>query len=130
MKSPMRQRQKIWFASITEKQDGMDTVNEYSKPVMKLLAVSATSGTPDEIAAGLVQTYDRYITSYYKDFRPQEGDVLWVDTVPEIDDAGNLRLKSDGYTPVTPPDYVLKKVIATQRGLVNRYGISKIGGSH
>ncbi len=130
MRSPMSQRQKIWFASITEKQDGMDTVNEYSKPVMKLLAVSATSGTPDEIAAGLVPTYDRYITSYDKDFRPQEGDVLWVDVVPDIDENGSLSMKPDGYTPVTPPDYVLKKVIATQRGIVNRYGISRIGGSH
>ena len=54
---------------------------------------------------------------------------VWVDTVPQLDDSGSLVMAGDGITPVTPPDYTLKKILGTQKGKVFRYGISKIGGS-
>ena len=54
---------------------------------------------------------------------------VWVDKIPQLDDFGNLVMKDDGVTPITPPDYTLKKVLRTQKGKVFRYGISKIGGS-
>lgn len=129
MRSPSRLKQKIWFSKIEEVIEGIDTVQRYSKPIMKRFTVSATAGTPEEISAGIVPTYDRYITSFDSDFNPEEGMAVWVDKVPQLDDSGNLVMEEDGITPVTPPDYVLKKIIGTQRGKVFRYGISKIGGS-
>lgn len=129
MRSPSRLKQKIWFAKIEEVIEGIDTIQRYSKPIMKRFTVSATAGTPEEISAGIVPTYDRYITSFDSDFNPEEGMAVWVDKVPQLDDSGNLVMEEDGITPVTPPDYVLKKIIGTQRGKVFRYGISKIGGS-
>lgn len=129
MRSPSRLKQKVWFAKIEEVIEGIDTVQRYNKPIIKRFTVSATAGTPEEISAGIVPTYDRYITSYDRDFKPEEGMAVWVDKIPQLDDSGNLVMADDGITPVTPPDYVLKKIIGTQRGKVFRYGISKIGGS-
>ena len=96
---------------------------------MKHFTVSSTAGTPEQLAAAIVPTYDRYITSFDRSFKPEEGVAVWVDKVPQIDDSGNLVMSDDGITPVTPPDYTLKKILGTQKGKVFRYGISKIGGS-
>lgn len=122
-------KQRVWFSKITEDSSSIDPVITYSKPIMKRFTVSATAGTPEEISAGIVPTYDRYITSYDRNFKPEEGMAVWVDTVPQLDDSGSLVMAGDGITPVTPPDYTLKKILGTQKGKVFRYGISKIGGS-
>lgn len=129
MRSPSRIKQKVWFSKIEEVIEGIDTIQRYSKPIMKRFTVSATAGIPEEISAGIVPTYDRYITSFDSDFKPEEGNLVFVDIEPVLDENGNLLLKDDGITPVTPPDYTLKKILTTQRGKVFRYGISKIGGS-
>lgn len=131
MRSPSRLKQKVWFSKIEEVIEGIDTVQRYSKPIMKRFTVSATAGTPEETAAGIVPTYDRYITSYDRSFCDiaEEGMAVWVDKIPQIDDFGNLVMSDDGITPVTPPDYTLKKIIDTAKGSVARYGIKKVGGS-
>ena len=130
MRSPSRLKQKVWFSKVEESVEGIDTVQKYSKPIMKHFTVSSTAGTPEELAAGIVPTYDRYITSFDRNFKPEEGVAVWVDKVPQIDDFGNLVMSDDGITPVTPPDYTLKKILGTQKkGKCSRYGISKIGGS-
>lgn len=128
MRSPVKDRQPVYFSAITEKKVGIDTIQEYNKPIMKQFTVSATSGTPEELSAGIVPTYERYITSYDRNFKPQEGDLVFVDVDPKLDESGNLILSDDGYTPVTPPDYRIEKILDTKRGRVARYGISKIGG--
>lgn len=131
MRSLSRLKQFVWFSKVREIQVGIDTINQYSKLIEKKFTISPNSGTPEETAAGIVPTYDRYITSYDRSFCDiaEEGMAVWVDKIPQIDDLGDLVLAEDGVTPVTPPDYILKKIIATQRGKVFRYGISKIGGS-
>lgn len=130
MRSNSRQKQKVWFSKIEEVIEGIDTVQRYSKPIMKRFTVSATAGTPEEISAGIVPIYDRYITSYDREFCKiaEEGMAVWVDKVPQLDDSGNLVMAEDGITPVTPPDYTLKKIIDTARGSVARYGIKRVGG--
>lgn len=129
MRSNSRQKQIVWFSKITEDSSRIDPVISYSKPIMKRFTVSATAGLPEEIAAGIVPTYDRYITSYDREFCEiaEEGMAVWVDKIPKIDDSGNLVMDEDG-VPVTPPDYVLKKIIDTARGSVARYGIKRVGG--
>lgn len=135
MRSLSGDKQEIWFSKLEERQDGIDTVLFYSKPIMKKMAVSTSAGTPDEISAGIVPDYERYITKYKvkgctcDNFSPSEGDVCWVDVVPQLDDEGNLIMGEDGVTPVTPPDYTLKKTLDSQKSIVARYGIAKIGGS-
>lgn len=127
MRTFKRQNQKIWFTRVTEKNVGIDKVKVYAKPFMEQLPVSATSGTPEEIAAGVVPNYDRYITSHKK-LDVQEGDMCFVDVEPKLDASGELAMKEDSI-PVTPPDYRIVKLLVTQKGLVFRYGISRIGGS-
>lgn len=126
MRSLSRMKQNIWHARIEEKPDGIDTVLSYSNPEKFRATVSATAGTPEEMAAGVVPNYDRYITSYDRNLDFKETDVFWVDVVPQIDDSENLVMQEDGITPVTPPDYTLKKILDTQKGKVARYGISRL----
>lgn len=127
MRNFKQQEQKVWFTRITEKNIGIDKVKVYAKPFMKELPVSATSGTPDEVAAGIVPNYDRYITSYKK-LDVQEGDMCFVDVEPQLDASGELVM-TDDYITVTPPDYRIVKLLVTQKGFVFRYGISRIGGN-
>ena len=131
MRSNSWQKQRVWFSKITEDSSNIDPMITYSKPIMKRFTVSATAGTPEEISAGIVPTYDRYITSYDREFCKiaEERMAVWVDKIPKIDDSGNLVMAEDGITPVTPPDYTLKKMLDSQKSKVARYGISKIGGS-
>lgn len=130
MRSSKRQQQKVWFSKIHERLDGIDTIQEWDKPVMVKMTCSVTSGTPEEIAAGIVPDYDRYLTYHKSRFKPplplEEGMAVWVDVVPELDESGNLVMSNDEVTPVTSPDYTLKRILDTKKGDVARYGIVKI----
>ena len=131
MRSRSRDRQKIYFVTVTEKKVGIDTVQEYGKPIMRRLSVSAGTGQPGQISAGLVVDYDREITSYDKSLRGiiREGDALYVDVEPKLNEDGTLTMGEDGYTPVTPPDYRISAIFSTQKGDVDVFGIKKIGGN-
>lgn len=135
MRSRSRDKQQVWFAKFTEHQDGIDTIQEWSKPIMRKLTVSTTSGTPEEIAAGIVPDYDRYLTFHKlnhdccKCLELEEGMSVWVDVIPELDYNENLIMQEDGVTPVTLPDYTLKKILDSKKSTIARYGISKIRGS-
>ena len=131
MRSPSRLRQKIWSSVLREVEDGIDIIEKYDRPKEHHLAVSATSGTVEEIAAGIVPAYDRYIVCYDrrgKGFRGEavEGMGLWIDRIPELDENGELVLKKNK-SPVTPPDYTLDKIMDSQKSIVARYGIVKVG---
>lgn len=131
MRSRSRDRQKIWFVTVTEKKVGIDTVQEYGKPIMKKMAVSSGTGQPGQVSAGLVVDYDREITSYDKTLRGviREGDAVFVDVEPRINEDGTLTMGEDGYTPVTPPDYRISAIFSTQKGDVDVFGIKKVGGN-
>ena len=132
MRSPVRDRQPVYFSTITEKKVGIDTVQEYSNPIMRKLTVSAGTGAPSQISAGLVVDYDREIVSYSKSLRSEveEGSVCWVDVIPEIADDGSLVMSDDEVTPTVPPDYRVDKIFSTARGRVDVLGIKRIGGSN
>lgn len=131
MRSPVIDRQPIYFSTITEKKVGIDTVQEYNKPIMRKLTVSAGTGAPTQISAGLVVDYDREITSYDKSLRSEveEGSVCWIDVIPEIAEDGSLVMSADEVTPTVPPDYRVDKIFSTARGRVDVFGIKKIGGN-
>lgn len=129
MRSPVRDRQKIWFSSIIEHNDGIDKWIEYRKPVMKKMTVSTGVGQPGQISAGLVVDYDREVVNYDHSFIQTEGNAVWVDVVPQLDDEGNLVIGDDGVTPATPPDYWIKQIFRTQKGNVDVFGIKRYGGN-
>ena len=131
MRSRGRDRQAIYFSTVTEKKVGLDTVQEYGKPIMKKMSVSSGTGQPGQVSAGLVVDYDREITSYDKTLRGviREGDAVFVDVEPQLNEDGTLTMGKDGYTPVTPPDYRISAIFSTQKGDVDVFGIKKIGGN-
>ena len=129
MRSRGRDRQKIWFVTVAEKKVGIDTVQEYGKPIMKRFTVSTGTGLPGQVSAGLVVDYDREIVSYDLSIREivKEGDSVFVDISPKINEDGYLSMKEDGYTPVTTPDYRISQIFSTQKGKVDVFGIKKVG---
>ena len=129
MRSRLRDRQKVYFVTVTEKKVGIDTVQEYGKPIMRRLSVSAGTGQPGQVSAGLVVEYDRELTSYDKTLRGliREGDALYVDVKPQLNDDGALTMGEDGYTPITPPDYRISAIFSTQKGDIDVFGIKKVG---
>ena len=129
MRSRGRDRQDVYFVAVTEKKVGIDTVQEYGKPIMKKMAVSSGTGQPGQVSAGLVVDYDRELTSYDKSLRGviREGDAVFVDVEPQMNNDGTLTMGEDGYTPVTPPDYRISAIFSTQKGKVDVYGIKKVG---
>lgn len=132
MRSPVRDRQKVWFSTITENKVGIDTIQEYSKPIMYKVTVNGGNDTsPTQISAGLVLNTDRTIVSYDKKMRDDvtEGDVCWVDVAPNIAEDGNLIMSDDGVTPTIPPDYRIDRKPITKKGRIDLYGINKIGGN-
>lgn len=126
MRGLKRQKQSVYWSRASEELDGIDTVPKYQKPELHFLSVSATAGTPEELSAGYMPDYDRYITNFDRAFQPQTADVFWIDSKPELDEVGNLILDEDG-VPAIPPDYRLKKILDTQKGNVARYGLKYIG---
>lgn len=126
MRGLKRQKQPVYWSRTTEGLSDIDTVSEYRKPELHFLSVSATAGTPEELSAGIMPDYDRYITNFNRAFQPQAADVFWVDCKPELDSSGELILDEDG-APTVPPDYRLKKVLDTQKGSIARYGLKYIG---
>lgn len=137
MRNIKRQMQDVWFCNFTEENDGLDTVKTYDKPIKKRFSVSGTSGTVYGWGAGLSLSYDRYITSFDRNFRPKEGMMVFVDVIPDLDKNGNLvknRITEsdlDGtivsyeeYS--TEPDYMIEKIYDTKRGKVARYAIKKV----
>ena len=131
MRSRVRDRQKIYFVTVAEKKVGVDTVQEYGKPIIKKMAVSSGTNMPGQVSAGLVVDYDREITSYDKSLRGviREGDAVFVDVEPQLNDDGTLTMGEDGYTPVTPPDYRISAIFSTKKGEVDVYGIKRVGGN-
>lgn len=126
MRCLLRQTQELWFCVKAMGFTGIDETSTYSKPEMHKFTVSATGSTPEDYAAGIVPDYDRYITSFDRNFQPIEGMQVWVDVTPEFDENGYIKLTEDG-EPTVPPDYTLKRKVDTKMGNVARYLIKKNG---
>lgn len=132
MRSRGRDRQRIWFVTVTEKKVGIDTVQEYGKPIMRRLSVSAGTGQPGQVSAGLVVDYDREVVAFKHDGLRgviREGDAVFVDVEPQLNDDGLLVMGEDGYTPVTSPDYRISAIFSTKKGDVDVFGIKRVGGN-
>lgn len=127
-RSAWKLRQNIYVTRATETRSGIDRAKVYSKPAKYRLSVSATAGAPGIFNSGIVSDYDREITVYkgqFTRFAPNEGDLLFVDVAPDLDEDGDLMLTNDGEL-TRYPDYVVVRRLATARGQVSRYGIKKV----
>ena len=125
MRNATRRKQDIWFVIRTKDDSEVEPAYRYGKPELHRFSVSSTSGIPSEMNFGILPTYDRYVVSYDRKFKPTEGMLLYVDKTPELDPEGMLVLNEDG-EPTVKPDYILDRIFDTQKGILARYGIRKV----
>lgn len=127
MRSLQRRKQSLWYCWAIIDDSHIEPSVSYTKPVKIMVSVSNTSGTPHELPVGSVAEYSRYFVSYDREFKPEEGMVLFVDREPQLTEEGFLDVDEHN-VPITKPDYVLSHVMDTAKGTIARYGIKKIAG--
>ena len=117
-----RNKQPFWYAlynSTVEQYDDygnqIGTSVTYGNPVETSGNISPARGNVIETQFGSDEQYDKVIVTGDRDTPIDEYAVLWIETVPEIDDNGALKVNADGEI-VTPWDYIVRKV---GRGLPN-----------
>ena len=125
MRNATRRKQDIWFVNRTKDDSNIDPAYTYDQPEKHRFSVSSTSGSPAEMNFGILPTYDRYMISYDRNFKPVEGMYLYIDKTPELDDDGMLVL-NESNEPTVKPDYILDRIYDTKKGELARYGIKKV----
>lgn len=81
----------------------------YGKPILAEGNISAARGETATRQFGEDEGYDRVIALENPDTPIDEYAVLWVDSIPELTDEGELATDENGEA-ITPWDYVVKKV--------------------
>ena len=126
-----RNKQVFWYALYDSTQKTEDeygnqngTYADYGNPVQTSGNISPARGDVVARQFGDDDQYDKVIVTGERDTPINEYAVLWIDTVPELDENGALKVNADGEI-VTPWDYIVRKV---GRGLPN-YGSTVIAVS-
>ena len=124
-----RNKQTFWYALYDSTQKTEDeygnqngTYADYGNPVQASGNISPAKGDVVARQFGDDDRYDKVIVTGDRDTPIDEYAVLWIDTVPELDENGALKVNADGEI-VTPWDYIVRKV---GRGLPN-FGSTVIG---
>ena len=126
-----RNKQAFWYAlyDATAEQyyeygNQIGTSASYGDPVESSGNISPAKGSVVARQFGDDDLYDKVIVLGERDVPIDEYAVLWIDTVPELDENGALKVNADGEI-VTPWDYIVRKV---GRGLPN-FGSTSIAVS-
>ena len=126
-----RNKQPFWYAlydATVEQYDEygnqIGTSASYGNPVQTSGNISPAKGDVVARQFGDDDQYDKVIVTGDRDTPIDEYAVLWIDTVPELDENGALKVNADGEI-VTPWDYIVRKVA---RGLPN-FGSTEIAVS-
>lgn len=109
MRSLIRNNSKFYYAKYDNKKEIIDEYGNttgqyeliYSKPIMTQGNISAAKGEIQNQQFGDSENYDKVIVLDNKDIQIDEYSILWVDTLPIIND--------DGFTD-TPHDYIVRQV--------------------
>ena len=124
-----RNKQKLWYAlyagTVQIHDDNgyeIGTSAAYGNPVEITANISPAKGSVVAQQFGDDDQYDKVIVTGDRNIPIDEYAVLWIDTVPELDANGALKVNANGDY-VTPWDYIVRKV---GRGLPN-FGSTAIG---
>ena len=111
-----RNKQAFWYALYDETVEDYDTNNDQNgthvacgKPVMTYGNISAAHGNALVQQFGINEAYDKVIVLGDRDTPINEYAVLWIDSEPELDANGALRVNANGEI-VTPWDYIVRRV--------------------
>ena len=126
-----RNMQTFWYAPYVDTVETYDyygnqngTHAQYGNPVKVSANISPAKGDVVARQFGDDDLYDKVIVTGDRDTPIDEYSVLWIDSVPELDANGALKVNASGEI-VTPWDYIVRKVA---RGLPN-YGSTVIAVS-
>lgn len=81
----------------------------HGKPIEFMANISAAKGETTTRQFGESESYDKVIVMDNDAPPIDEYTILWVDTVPQVDEDGNLATNDDGEV-IIPHDYIVKKV--------------------
>ena len=117
MRCSERNKRDFWYASFQSSSNLVDeygnelneTTVAYGNPVACKGNISAARGETAVRQFGEYESYDRVIVMDDPDTPINEYAVLWVDSIPTLNEDGSLATNNDG-SPVTPWDYTVKKV--------------------
>lgn len=108
MRTMTRNRRTFYYASLTGVAMGTDTDGNYteekytySNPTEKQGVITAANGEATTQLFGANERYDKVITLNLGENYLAIGSVLWVDTMPDLDEQGKTA---------TPYDYIVVKV--------------------
>ena len=117
MRGLLRNKTKFYFALYEKREEITDEYGNmtgqygvtYGKPIEIYGNISASIGEIQDRHFGESESYDKVIVLDKRDIPIDEYSLLWVDTLPLLDENGNLVLDDDGVE-ITPHDYIVKKV--------------------
>lgn len=117
MRCSERNKRDFWYAPFQSSSNLVDeygnelneTTVAYGNPVACKGNVSAARGETAVRQFGEYESYDRVIVMDDPNTPINEYAVLWVDSIPTLNENGSLATNNDG-SPVTPWDYTVKKV--------------------
>lgn len=117
-----RNKQPFWYALYSATVEDYDeygnqigTSESYGKPVKAYANISPAKGSVIARQFGDDDSYDKVIVTGDRDTPIDEYAVLWIDSEPDLDANGALKVNADGEI-VTPWDYIVRKI---GRGLPN-----------
>ena len=117
MKTMVRNKSEFYYALYKEKVQKTDeygnVTGEYEiireNPVKFSANISAAKGETSTRQFGESESYDKVIVIDNNSPAIDEYTVLWIDTIPDLDETGALATNSKGEV-LTPHDYIVKKV--------------------
>ena len=117
MRCSERNKRDFWYAPFQSSSNLVDeygnelneTTVAYGNPVACKGNVSAARGETAVRQFGEYESYDRVIVMDDPNTPINEYAVLWVDSIPTLNEDGSLATNSDG-SPMVPWDYTVKKV--------------------
>lgn len=111
-----RNKQPFWYALYDKTAEGYDeygnqnsTYPTYGNPIKAYANISPARGDVAARQFGDDDQYDKEVLLENRDTPINEYAVLWIDTVPQLDENGALVRNENGQI-VTPWDYIVKKV--------------------
>lgn len=112
-----RNKSAFFYALYVSKEQGTDDYGNptggvdvtYGNPQEFKANISAAKGETQTRQFGESENYDKVIIMGSDAPPIDEYSILWIDTVPQLDDTGALATNDDGEV-ITPHDYIVKKV--------------------
>ena len=115
MRTMLRNRQSFYYASLVSADMGTsggmytELTYEYDNPTKKEGVITAANGEAETQLFGANERYDKVITLNAGENYLVVGSVLWVDTLPVINEDGSTN---------TPFDYTVRKVSKSLSGFI------------